>query len=100
MKTSDALLLILAAALIIGMILTAVLGKERGKHGYGFFDGGYITVSSQESVDSRKTLTQRAQRRLLRRSHRGPQRGTTGFWGLGLDLICERVPTRNRKIKA
>jgi len=47
MKTSDILLLILAIALIIGMILTAVVGKERGKHGYGAVDGSGIYASSQ-----------------------------------------------------
>ena len=47
MKKSDLLLIILAIALVIGMILTAVLGKERGKHGYGFLDGGGIVASNQ-----------------------------------------------------
>jgi hypothetical protein len=47
MKKSDFLLLLLAIALVIGMILTAVLGKERSKHGYGFIDGGGIFASNQ-----------------------------------------------------
>jgi hypothetical protein len=47
MKKSDFLLLILAVALAIGMILTAILGKERGKHGYGYLDGGGIVASNQ-----------------------------------------------------
>jgi hypothetical protein len=48
MKKSDFLLLLFAIALIIGMILTAVLRKERGKHGYGAVDGSAIVASSQE----------------------------------------------------
>ncbi len=35
MKKSDLLLIILAVALVVGMILTAILGKERSRHGYG-----------------------------------------------------------------
>ena len=47
MKSSDVLLLILAIALVIGMILTAMLGKEKSKHGYGAVDGAatYASIS-------------------------------------------------------
>jgi len=47
MKTSDLLLILLAIALVIGMILTATLGKERSKHGYGSVDGSGIFASNQ-----------------------------------------------------
>lgn len=35
MKKADLLLILLAAALIIGMILTAIYGKGKTRHGYG-----------------------------------------------------------------
>jgi len=38
MKTSDIILLVLAVALIIGMLLTALLGRG-SRHGYGMAPG-------------------------------------------------------------
>jgi len=35
MKKTDLILLVLAIALVIGMILTGMLGKGKSRHGYG-----------------------------------------------------------------
>jgi hypothetical protein len=35
MKKSDLILIILAIALVAGMILTGLLGKGKSRHGYG-----------------------------------------------------------------
>jgi hypothetical protein len=36
LKKPDIFLIILAIALLVGMILTGVIGKGKSKHGYGF----------------------------------------------------------------
>jgi len=36
LKKPDIVLIILAIALVVGMILTGVIGKGKSKHGYGF----------------------------------------------------------------
>ena len=46
MKSSDLILLLLAIALVIGMILTALLGS---RHGYGSVDYGNIYGSIQQT---------------------------------------------------
>ena len=45
MRKTDILLVILILALIVGMILTVMFGKERSRHGYGSL------VSGQRVVD-------------------------------------------------
>jgi hypothetical protein len=45
MKTSDLLLFLLAIALVVGMILTAIYGKDRSRHGYGSFRPGQTVIS-------------------------------------------------------
>lgn len=43
MKTSDIILLILAIALIVGMLLTGLLGRG-SRHGYGMVPGPTYTI--------------------------------------------------------
>jgi hypothetical protein len=56
MKKSDLLLIILGIALVIGMLLTALLGRG-SRHGYGMAPGNHIVLVNLFPVACSKNLT-------------------------------------------